>query len=77
MYISLWGVLPVLRANIVDFGGFDSSIALVLRGELLMSMGNFPESLTRAMLVGVMLVRGLGYIYIYMYVLNVSLSIYR
>ena len=45
-----------LPTNIVDFGGFDSSIMLFLRGGILMSMGDFPDSLTRAMLVGTMLV---------------------
>ena len=42
--------------NIVDFGGFDSSTILILRGGILMSIGDFPESLSQAMLVGVMLV---------------------
>ena len=48
-----------LPTNIVDFGGFDSSIMLCLRGGILMSMGNFPESLSQAML-GVMLAGRLG-----------------
>ena len=30
--------------RILDFGGFDLSIILNLRGGILMSMGNFPES---------------------------------
>ena len=47
-------------SNIVDFRGFDSIIILVLRGEILMSIGDFPESLSQAMLVGVMLVEKLG-----------------
>ena len=34
-----------LRAKLLDFRGFDSSIILILRGEILMSIGNFPESL--------------------------------
>ena len=51
---------PNLPTNIVDFGGFDSSIMLFLRGGILMSIGNFPESLSRAMLVGIMLVGRLG-----------------
>ena len=42
--------------NIVDFRGFDSSIMLHLRGGILMSMGNLPEVLSQAMLVGTMLV---------------------
>ena len=57
---------PNLPTNIVDFRGFDSSIILIQRGGILpesliyMSIGNFPESLSQAMLVGVMLVGGLG-----------------
>ena len=42
----------------MDFGGFDSSIILALRGG--MSMGNFPESLSQAILAGIMLVGILG-----------------
>ena len=44
----------------MGFGGFDSSIVLILRGGILMSIGNFPESLSQAMLVGIMLVGKLG-----------------
>ena len=51
---------PNLPTNIVDFRGFFSSIILCLRGGVLMSTGDFPESLSRAMLVGTMLVGGLG-----------------
>ena len=54
---------PNLPTNIVDFGGFDSSIMLFLRGGILMSIGNFPESLTQAILVGVMLIGRLGVVY--------------
>ena len=43
---------PNLPTNIVDFGGFDSSIMLFVRGGILMSIVNFPESLSQAMLVG-------------------------
>ena len=61
-----------LPTNIVDFTGFDSSIILIQRGGILMSIGNLPESLSQAMLVGTMLVGGLGvlllYIYIYIYI---------
>ena len=49
-----------LRADILDFRGFDSSIILILRGGILMSMGDFPESLSQAILVGIMLVGRLG-----------------
>ena len=51
---------PNLPTNIVDFRGFDSSTILNLRGGILMSIGDFPESLSQAMLVGVMFVEGLG-----------------
>ena len=49
-----------LRTSIMDFRGFDSSIILIMRGGILMSMGNFPESLGQAMLVGIMLIGRLG-----------------
>ena len=48
-----------LRTNIMDFRGFDSSIILILRVGILMSIGDFLESLSQAILVGVML-GGLG-----------------
>ena len=50
---------PNPPTNIVDFVGFDSSTILIQRG-VLMSIGDFPESLSQAMLVGTMLVGGLG-----------------
>ena len=46
--------------NIVDFRGFDSSIILNLRIGILRPKGNFLESLTRAMLEGIMLEGRLG-----------------
>ena len=49
-----------LPTNIVDFRGLDSSIILILSGGILMSIGDFPESLSQAMLVGIMVVGGLG-----------------
>ena len=49
-----------LRTKILDFGGFVSSIVSILRGGILMSTGDFPESLSQAILVGVMLVGRLG-----------------
>ena len=42
-----------LRAKILDFGGFDSSRILILRGGTLMSIGDSPESLSEAILVGI------------------------
>ena len=53
-----------LPTNIADFRGFDSSTILILRGWNAQAhrdcLGIFPESLTRTMLVGTMLVGGLG-----------------
>ena len=46
----------------MDFRDCDSSIILILRGGILMSIGNFPESLSQAVLVGIMLVGRLGVI---------------
>ena len=43
---------PNLPTNIVDFGGFDSSIMLILRGGIPGPKGDFPESLSQAMSVG-------------------------
>ena len=49
-----------LPTNIVDFAGFDSSVMLIVTGGILMSIGDFPESLSQAMLVGITLVGRLG-----------------
>ena len=49
-----------LPTNIVDFGGFDSSIILILRGGILMSMGIFPEGSSQGILAGIILVERLG-----------------
>ena len=46
--------------KIMDFRGFDSSIILILMGGLPRPLGNFPESLTQAILVGIILVGKLG-----------------
>ena len=51
---------PHPPTNMVDFRGFDSSTISILRGGILMSIGNLPESLSPAMLVGMMLVGRLG-----------------
>ena len=45
-----------LRTNIMDFRGFDSSRVLISRGVIPRPIGDFVESVTQAMLVGVMLV---------------------
>ena len=49
-----------LRTNIMDFGGFASSIILILRGGIPRPLGDLPESLSQAILVGIMLVGRLG-----------------
>ena len=44
-----------LLTNIMDFRGFDSSVILILRGGIPRPIGDSPENLNQAMLVGVML----------------------
>ena len=41
--------------KILDFRGFDSSRILSLSGGILMSIGNFPESLNQRILAGIIL----------------------
>ena len=46
-----------LHTNIMDFRGFDSSIILILRGEIPGPIGDFPGTFSsQAILVGIMLV---------------------
>ena len=52
---------PSLPTNIVDLRGFDSSIILILRGGILMSIVHFPKSLSQAMLVGGNVSREIGH----------------
>ena len=49
-----------LRTHILDFRGFDSSTILILRGGIPVSIGDFPESLSQTILVGIILVGRLG-----------------
>ena len=51
-----------LRTKILDFGGLDSIRILSSRGGILMSIGGFPESLSQAILVGIILLGRLGVI---------------
>ena len=60
MILTFTGSTANLPTNIVDFRGFDSSIMLISRGGILMSIGDLPESSGQAMLVGIMLVGRLG-----------------
>ena len=53
---------PNLPTNIVDFRGFDSSMMSISRGGVYRPIGDFPESLSQAMLVGIMLVGRFGVI---------------
>ena len=45
-----------LPTNIVGFRGLGSSTILILRGGITMPIGNIPEDLSQAILVGMMLV---------------------
>ena len=47
-----------LRTEIPDFGGFDSIVILILRGGILMSIGDFQEILSRRILAGSILAQG-------------------
>ena len=49
-----------LRTKIPDFSVFDSSIILIVQGGILMTIGKLPESLSQAILAGVILVGRLG-----------------
>ena len=56
MIVVIWpGCLPVRPISItrLDFRGFDSSISLTVRGEVLMSKGNIPETLSQQILAGI------------------------
>ena len=53
-------ITPNLPTNIMDFRGFDSSVILILRGGIPRPIGDVPESLSQAILVGIMLVGRLG-----------------
>ena len=44
----------------MDFRGFDASIILILRGGIPRPVGDFAESLSQAILAGMMLVGRLG-----------------
>ena len=49
-----------LRTKILDFRGFDPSEILILRGGIPRPIGNFPEIMSHAILVGIILVGRLG-----------------
>ena len=49
-----------LRTKILDFRGFGSIRILILRGGILMSIGDFPEMWSQRVFVGTVLVGRLG-----------------
>ena len=49
-----------IRTHIIDFRGFHSSIILNIRDDIFISIGDFLESLSQAILVGIMLGGRLG-----------------
>ena len=49
-----------LRTKILDFRGLDSSIISIIRGGILMSIGNRLESSSQAISVGILLAGRLG-----------------
>ena len=51
---------PNLPTNMVGFRGFDSSIMIILRGEIPRRIGDFPESSSQAMSVGCNVNREIG-----------------
>ena len=53
-------VMANLRANIMDFRGFDKNIILILMGGIPRPIGDFPGSLSQAILLGIMRVGRLG-----------------
>ena len=63
------------RTYIMEFRGFDSSIILILRGGILMSRSDILESLSQAILVGIMLEGRLGVIQIMLLLILIQLII--
>ena len=53
---TLEGTTANLRTHIMDFRGFDSNVILILRGGIPGPLGDFLESLSQAILVGIILV---------------------
>ena len=51
---------PGVPTNMVDVRGFDSSKTLILRGDIPRPIGDLTESLSQAILVGIILVGGSG-----------------
>ena len=49
-----------LRTKILYFRGLDSSVILILKGGIFMSIGNSPERLSKQIYVGIVFVGRLG-----------------
>ena len=60
VYIYTCRATANLRTQILDFRGFDSTGVLILRGGIPVSIGNCLESLSQAILLGIILVGSLG-----------------
>ena len=60
IYIYIYHSTPNLPTNIMDFSGLDSSIILIQRGETPRPIGNSPENLSKAILVGIIFVGRVG-----------------
>ena len=60
LYLLASGRTANLRTKIPDFRGFDSSTIIILRGGTPRTIGSFPESLSQAILAGIILVGRLG-----------------
>ena len=60
MCITICSLTANLRTKILDLGGFDSSILLILRGGIIMSIESSPDILSQRILVGMIFVGRLG-----------------
>ena len=58
--LKIMPISVVRFPKIPEFSGFDSSIISILRGGILISIGNFPETSSQRILVGIILVGRLG-----------------
>ena len=77
IYIKIVDVTPYMIAyncitanlctNVMDFRGFDSNTILILRGGIPRLIWDVPESLSQAILVGIMLAGRLGVSYLLKY----------
>ena len=55
MALSFGTLTANLHTEILDFRGFDSNRIIILRRGILMTIGNFPESLSQRILAGLIL----------------------